>query len=343
MALKAARSGDAEKLAALLAGGADANEEGTGAHRPLHECALNSSTSCLALLLAHPTTAINAIKHADWTALHLACTRSSVEVVRMLVAAGADIHLRNKDGWTCFHVACKTGDAETIKYLLSLDPKFWSTEAKNKRTPLMTACLYGHQEAVELILSLGGEAALNLRDSTGCTALHSAVTAGHASIVRVLVAAGADIWAKDSIGRCILHAAAQAGDGGVFFTTSSEQAEETLLHLIELMGLAGVNAEDNARSTPLHLAASENHPGSVRLLLKHGAIVDAVNTHGRTPLILAATFSRAQAVALLLDAGANPLISDAQGHTALHLARREDIRQLLTASQAQAPHDSSTS
>ena len=37
----------------------------------------------------------------------LACTKSNTEVVQLLLDAGADSTLRNKDGWNSFHIASR--------------------------------------------------------------------------------------------------------------------------------------------------------------------------------------------------------------------------------------------
>ena len=37
----------------------------------------------------------------------LACTKRNISVIEMLVDAGADLTLKNKDGWNCFHIACR--------------------------------------------------------------------------------------------------------------------------------------------------------------------------------------------------------------------------------------------
>lgn len=47
------------------------------------------------------------------------------------------------------------------------------------------------------------------------------------------------------------------------------------------------NATDHELSTPLHFAAQERAVEVARLLLDHGAEVDAQNAHGNTPLFTA--------------------------------------------------------
>lgn len=69
-------------------------------------------------------------------------------------------------------------------------------------------------------------------------------------------------------------------------------------------------------ATALHWAAGE--PDTVRILIAHGADVDARSTDGRTPLLVAASIrGNSPAVSLLLDKGANPSAASAAGYGAI--------------------------
>lgn len=66
---------------------------------------------------------INVPGGADaWTVLHYALVPvaypPNVDVVRVLVANGADLGARDRRGWTPLHFAARTGCAETIALLL---------------------------------------------------------------------------------------------------------------------------------------------------------------------------------------------------------------------------------
>lgn len=77
--------------------------------------------------------------------------------------------------------------------------------------------------------------------------------------------------------------------------------------------------------TPLHYAASNEHPQSVdivRLLLEHHAYIDAASPNGTTPLMMAARYGLPDLVDLLLEEGADPLLRNEQGLTAIDFARQ---------------------
>ena len=78
---------------------------------------------------------------------------------------------------------------------------------------------------------------------------------------------------------------------------------------------AGVN-----HWTPLLHAIHKNQVGSVRVLLDHGARIDAPGGGGVTPLIMAAGYGYTPIVRMLLDAGADPRLSDHHGTDALSAA-----------------------
>ena len=72
--------------------------------------------------------------------------------------------------------------------------------------------------------------------------------------------------------------------------------------------------------TALWLAACEDYPAIVKLLLSHGADPDFQTDSGRTPLMQAALWGRPKNVEHLLERGANKALRDSQGHLAIDLA-----------------------
>ena len=56
-------------------------------------------------------------------------------------------------------------------------------------TALATSCMFGKQEAAEVLIQLGAN--LDLADSEGMTPLHFAVLGGNLSIVQLLLRSGA--------------------------------------------------------------------------------------------------------------------------------------------------------
>ncbi|CAL8274890.1 unnamed protein product [Lota lota] len=71
---------------------------------------------------------VDTLFHSGMAALHEAVLTGNLEVVKLLVRYGADVHQRDEDGWTPLHMACSDGFPLIASYLLSAGA---STEAQN--------------------------------------------------------------------------------------------------------------------------------------------------------------------------------------------------------------------
>lgn len=72
---------------------------------------------------------VDTLFHSGMAALHEAVLTGNMEVVKLLVKYGADVHQRDEDGWTPLHMACSDGYPEIARYLLAMGA---STEAENE-------------------------------------------------------------------------------------------------------------------------------------------------------------------------------------------------------------------
>jgi len=133
---------------------------------------------------------------------------------------------------------------------------------------------------------------VNARDGVlGSTSLHWAAWMGHDDVVRLLVASGADVNAKNNLGLTPLHWAAQKG-------------HRNAAELLVASG-AVVDAKENGGSTPLHRAAWKGHEDVVRLLVASGADVNAKTKSGTTPVGFAAMKGHMDVVEFLKMSGAS--------------------------------------
>ena len=130
-------------------------------------------------------------------------------------AAARDGILASRAPETVFEAAA-VGDVDRLAALLD-DP---GAVADDGFTPLHLAAFFRHPAAVRLLLERGAPVNAVAANPTRVQPLHSAAAGGDADCVRLLVAAGADVDARQQGGFVPLHAAAQNGD---------EAALETLL------------------------------------------------------------------------------------------------------------------
>jgi ankyrin repeat protein len=135
------------------------------------------------------------------------------------------------------------------------------------------------------------------------SALEEAYMNGDKSFIQHLQGRRAEVEAKDSNGKTVLHEVATRGHEG-------------MLQLL-LQGKASVNAMSDHGDTALHFAAQEGHEGAVKLLLEKDAELESTNHSGQTPLSLAAGSGYRTVVKLLLETGADLDFKDNSGRTPL--------------------------
>lgn len=95
----AIKRGDAARVAALLAEGADVNMDLGHRETPLHLACRHGKKQVAALLLKQGAN-VNAIKQYDWAPIHDAAYGGHFDIVVELLKAGADPNLRTEEGRT---------------------------------------------------------------------------------------------------------------------------------------------------------------------------------------------------------------------------------------------------
>lgn len=80
---------------------------------------------------------------------------------------------------------------------------------------------------------------------------------------------------------------------------------------------------------PLHNACSYGHFEVTEMLLKHGALVNAMDLWQFTPLHEAASKSRAEVCSLLLSHGADPTLLNCHSKSALDVAPTRELQDRL--------------
>jgi ankyrin repeat protein len=180
---------------------------------------------------------------------------------------------------------------------------------------LLVAASAGHATEVSRLIAAGAD--LESRDAQGRTPLLLAVAGNHVAVARALLAAGAS-----------LNAQAANRDTPWLLAGASGRAEIVAMMIPLKPDLSIRNRYGGNALIP---ACERAHVETVKLLLTSGIDLDHVNDLGWTCLleivILGDGGPRHQEVAkLVLDAGANPNLADKDGVSALTHARQRGQR-----------------
>ncbi|MCE5316126.1 MAG: ankyrin repeat domain-containing protein [Parachlamydia sp.] len=239
-----------------------------------------------------------------------------VEVLRLVLDAGASVNQKTKDGLIPLFYAAQCGELEAVKELIQRGADINQVDDQGQ-TPLDWAAYYGKTEAVKELLSLGAD--VNDPVNTDWTPLYWAAKNGQIGAIQELLLHGASVNQKTKDGLNPLLSAAQNGE------------LEAIKELIQRG--ADINQEDYQGMTPLHWAAYNGKAEAVKELIQCGADIDQENNEGVTPLQCAACEGKTEVVRELLSLGADVNKVANQGWTSLYWAAKnghlEAVQELL--------------
>ena len=229
------------------------------------------------------------------TPLHHAAGFGTLETMKRLIEAGAEVDARNDRNSTPLHWA--VSDIEKMRLLLARGAEI-NAKAERERTPLsLAASLRFDIAPLKLLLNKGANP--NIASINGQTPLMSAAGAGNVEAMELLLAKKADPLAV-------------AGSGAVALMAAAASRNPEAVKLLLKHG-ADVNAKTKRNQTALFGAASRGAEDVVKLLLEEGAEVNIQDYQGHSPLLFAAMSESMSAptVRMLLEKGAK---TDVSGH-----------------------------
>jgi carboxypeptidase D len=271
---------------------------------PLHTAAAAGNLQRIQEALANSPEQLNVLDASGKTPLHLALGKLHVEAAEMLLAAGANPNVRDRDASPALHtlLGVARGKKEAparqrslLALMLGRGADIQAVDGHGK-APLHIAAVTGHEALLDMLLGAGAK--VTTKDRIGRTPLHDAALYNSTSAIGRLLSDGANVNAADKHGNTPLHCAV--------LRFRREAAGQLIA------GGAEVDAVDNRGRTPLHLAGAQGPEEKevdrlltavAELLLEAGADVNARDKEGFTPLHHALEKNREELAELLRHHG----------------------------------------
>lgn len=231
------------------------------------------------------------------TLLIAATMAGRAEIVRSLIAAGADVNARVEQFFAvdALELAVEQQHIEIVKMLLAAgaDPN-WNNQNPGL-CPIRTAVRHGNAEMVRILINAGAA----VKFGTGFRLLVDAAEKSTADVVQVLVAAGCNVNTKALGGDTPLTAACKRAD----------------VEIVQTLIAAGANVNKTGMHEFTPLISVFYAPKLSELLLGHGLIQQQSQLSNQILAIVQA----------LVQAGANLQTHDLQGKTPLMLTIAQNL------------------
>jgi ankyrin repeat protein len=314
----AVEEGNAQAVKLCLAQGAGVNcKFKDDLYTPLHTAcsssgATNGSMQVLELLLERGADG-NACNKWRETPLLIAANNGHRSAVEALLKSGADPSLCSEAGWSALTFAAHK--VRRNYRIVSVDLSFfYIPSVANTTLSISSLCVFvqGYDDIVALLLRAGAPVNCRVTEDSS-TPLHKACAgskSGHLIAVKQLLEGGADVHALNKWRETPLLTAANHGQAG---------AVEALLKA----GADPCKCTDTGWS-PLSIAAYKGHDDVVKLLLEEGAPTEEADPT-LSALLQAATKGLPGTVELLLRHGADHTVTTKKGDTALSILVEQNL------------------
>lgn len=295
----AAQQGEVDTVKRLIGLGLDPNHKDFNELTPLH-VASKAGHQEIVQILCRAQGNVHATDVKRRTPLHYSVVNKQLACISVLLNQGAKPTLLDEEGNSPLHYAASQGDSNLFELLVEKTEHVDFPDGKGRTTLEM---IFSQSPAhaihfhIATLLIKRGSSIQPLRRNNLINLMLQAMEHGHTGFVEELVARKAvDINERGSQGATLLHQVVQR---------RSDNIPPGTLDLVKkLINLgANVKAQDNYGCTPLHYA---NNVIDAKILLQHGATLEAKNSSKITPLFKAATAHNFEVCQFLIDQGADP-------------------------------------
>lgn len=97
---------------------------------------------------------INKLADGSQTALHLAAERNRLEVMKLLIASGANVNQTNGTLETALHISAYYGYLEATRLLIAAGAELDPRHKINALTPLLEAARKNHSDVAKLLIPI---------------------------------------------------------------------------------------------------------------------------------------------------------------------------------------------
>ena len=250
---------------------------------------------------------VNAMNEQGRTPLLLGCFYRHMDSVKVLLEAGADPTITDKEGLSCLHAAIDGYCSKDILQALIDHGAHIDVTRKDGTTALLRACTGGQSESVMFLVEAGAD--VSITNSDGNTCLHAAVK-GHSSkeaLQKIMAQGMIKVNAVNNRSETALILAC--------YTKQSKSAR----YLLQIG--ADPDVVDDSTCTSLHAAVYGYCTNeTLQDIIAHEVHLNAQNARGETALWLACIYKQQDYVKILLEAGSNPNIASSGGNASLHAA-----------------------
>lgn len=289
-------------------------------------------------------------------AFRTAAANGSIELVQLLLDAGADIDATDTWCSTALLAAAKHDNIDVLQLLLDVGAEIEATDCW-ANTALLAAAKYDNRVAIQILLDAGAD--IDAKDDFSRSLLQIVSKHGNSETVELLLDTGADIDATDICGVTALHAVTEEGNIELVrlllnngaatvipYTYEHDRTEaeramaegdmELVRELLDSDTDGDIVSGDRfSRGAPTVSAAAAGNMELVQILLAVEADIDAQccndPNYVGTALHVAARNGDTELVRILLDADAdiNTPAPYRLGRTALQAATESDNIQLV--------------
>jgi ankyrin repeat protein len=256
----------------------------------------------------------NAQLARDGSLLRLAAGHGSVADVKILLAAGADVKATDSDGLSPLGIALRQRHGGVALLLAEQGATTNIFDAVSCRAVGTAAALINGDNSLvlmtnavgfsvaEVAAACGDEKTLKLllhkgvspnfqNPITGESLLYEAAGCDQTNTAQLLIQRHARLDPVDHLGFAPLHIAALRGSVDVLELLLKHKADcnqsTTPANSFPPSGPTSQLRQLGAGNTPMHLAALTGQTNVIVVLLKYGASINSINSHGMTPLDLA--------------------------------------------------------